>query len=367
MINKFLNVTFNSFFRTLGRFLFYILIALLVYFCVEGFPTVHATTGSGWGANKNIQYSIVTYSKSGSTINTVGAYFTGTTGSQDEYYPVQYSTIEANKNFGVGVQYSFIKGNIYYANLYLCSASTALNTGLNVSLGSVDTLSAMTSNTSYSYITRASMSPQPFGSLSNFSASNCYSYIFAFVPKSNQPWAGLNFNSVTTGQKIYIVGLDISNGGLYTSVTNEQIQETIKTEMNELQEKQDKTNEKLGEIDSTLNNSDTSGAENQAGGFFSNFKDSDYGLSDVITMPLEVIKNITSSRCSPLVLPIPFVDTNVTLPCMNTIYSQYFGNILTIYQTITTGMIAYWVCINIFATVKGFKDPESDNVEVMEL
>lgn len=156
--------------------------------------------------------------------------------------------------------------------------------------------------------------------------------------------------------------------------TNNKLQQETNDKLdknNQLQQetndKLDETNKELGDINDNITSTDTSDAEDKANGFFSNFDDNDYGLSDVITMPLNVIKNITSTSCTPLVLPIPFVNTDVTLPCMNTIYSQFFGNILTIYQTITTGMIGYWVCINIFAMVKGFKDPDSDNVEVMEL
>lgn len=131
--------------------------------------------------------------------------------------------------------------------------------------------------------------------------------------------------------------------------------------------KMDETNDKLGDLNNTMNSSDTSGAEGQANGFFGNFKDDDYGLSDVITMPLSFINNISKATCSPLEIPLPFVSQNINLPCMMTVYQTYFGGFLTIYQTITTGMIAYWICINLFATVKGFKDPDSDNVEVMEL
>lgn len=103
-----------------------------------------------------------------------------------------------------------------------------------------------------------------------------------------------------------------------------------------------------------------------SGGFFDDFEDDDYGLSDIIVMPLETIKGITSSTCTPLKFPLPFVNQEVELPCMNTIYSQ-FGPILSIYQTITFGMIAYWVCINIYAMVRNFKNPDSDEIEVMNL
>lgn len=169
---------------------------------------------------------------------------------------------------------------------------------------------------------------------------------------------GNRFSSGETDQKIIT---DFMITKEYTSTWYPYSTEKICTN------KIDETNEKLDDLNNNLTSTDTSGAEGAAGGFFDNFDDNDYGLSDVITMPLELIKKITNTSCTPLVLPIPFVNTNVTLPCMNTIYSQFFGNILTLYQTITTGMIAYWICINIFGMVKGFKDPDKDNVEVMEL
>lgn len=117
----------------------------------------------------------------------------------------------------------------------------------------------------------------------------------------------------------------------------------------------------------TIKDSDTSGAESSANDFFGSFDSDDKtGLSDVITMPLNTIKNMTSSVCKPLSFPLPFVNKNMELPCMTSVYSK-FGSILTIYQTITFGMIAYWVVVNIFATVRNFKDPDSDQIEVMSL
>lgn len=127
-----------------------------------------------------------------------------------------------------------------------------------------------------------------------------------------------------------------------------------------------KQTESIDKVDDTLNNSDTGGAGDTANSFFGDFEDKDFGLSDIITMPLQTIKNITSATCSPLTFPLPFVDTNMSLPCMSQIYSK-FGSILTIYQTITFGMIAYWVTVNIFATVRNFKNPDSDEIEVVSL
>lgn len=128
----------------------------------------------------------------------------------------------------------------------------------------------------------------------------------------------------------------------------------------------DETNQQLGDLNSNLTDSniDTSGAN----GFFNNYQYDDYGLSSIITAPLELIKKLNNSQCTELSIPLPYVkNQNLKLPCMNTIYKQHFNSLFTLYQNITTGFIAYWVAIRIFALVKSFKDPEDDKIEVLDL
>lgn len=130
---------------------------------------------------------------------------------------------------------------------------------------------------------------------------------------------------------------------------------------------QQQTNEKLDKLDDTLNDDDTSSSENQIDGFFNNFEDNHHGLSSVITAPLVFIRNLLNHSCSPLRLQLPFVDSVVNLPCMKSIYQQHFGLFFNLYQTITTGVIAYAVLIRIFATIKGLQDPQNDKIEVFNL
>lgn len=127
------------------------------------------------------------------------------------------------------------------------------------------------------------------------------------------------------------------------------------------------TNDKLDDLNDNITNSDISGANDSASDLVNSFEDKDYGLSDIITIPLATIESITSNSCNSLVLPLPFVDKNITLPCMNSIYSDTFGLFFTMYQTITTGIIGYYICVNVYRLVKGFKDPTDDKIEVMEL
>lgn len=132
-------------------------------------------------------------------------------------------------------------------------------------------------------------------------------------------------------------------------------------------EEQEETNNKLDDLNDNITSSDISSANDSANDLVNSFEDNEYGLSDIITIPLATIESITSNSCNSLVLPLPFVDKNITLPCMNSIYSDTFGLFFTMYQTITTGIIGYYVCVNVYRLVKGFKDPTDDKIEVMEL
>lgn len=143
--------------------------------------------------------------------------------------------------------------------------------------------------------------------------------------------------------------------------------EALQDSLNDMVGKQGETNEKLDDLKDSITSDDTSGADSQASDFFSNFESNDFGLTGIITAPLNLISNIASSNCSPLTLPLPFVNKNLTLPCLMPIYETYFGSFLTLYQIITFGLISYYVIVNILAMVKGFKDPDNDEIQVVEL
>ena len=146
-------------------------------------------------------------------------------------------------------------------------------------------------------------------------------------------------------------------------------QQKCSSKLDDTNDKLNDTNDKLDDLNNTINNDDTSSAVNKANDFFSGFTTDTFGLTSIITSPLTLIGSITSSTCSPLSLKIPFLEknNNLQLPCMSTIYQDNFGSFLTVYQTITFGITAYWVCIKIFALVKDFKNPDEDKVEVLDL
>lgn len=120
-------------------------------------------------------------------------------------------------------------------------------------------------------------------------------------------------------------------------------------------------------INDTLNNDNVDESLTEADSFFNDFTTNTHGLTGIITAPLNAIQSLTSKTCSPLVLPLPFVDKDLTLPCMREIYVDNFGAFMNLYDVITLGIISYWVMVRIFALVKDFKNPDHDEIEVMDL
>ena len=118
----------------------------------------------------------------------------------------------------------------------------------------------------------------------------------------------------------------------------------------------------------TITDDDVGEAENSATSFFDDFEVSDYGgLSGIITAPLNTISNLVSNTCTPLVLPLPFVNQNLTLPCLDSIYSEHFGSFYTIYQAILLAIISYRCIRSLFYDTRGFINPEDDRIEVLDL
>lgn len=176
-------------------------------------------------------------------------------------------------------------------------------------------------------------------------------YITIWTPSGDQRASvcvSQRFNySVSTSQGLQDINNSVQNG-------NENVENAVK-----------ENTQATKEVNNTLK--DSSVDNQQAEGFFNDFNDNSHGLSGIITAPLNMINNLASATCSSININIPFVNTEFTLPCMSTIYQQNFGSLFSIYRTITFGIVAYYVCVNIFALVKGFKDPENDKVEVVEL
>lgn len=148
---------------------------------------------------------------------------------------------------------------------------------------------------------------------------------------------------------------------------NSATEDAINIQTEIIKDGQDKIIKGQDKINDTLNDEDTSEAGNKIKGFFNDFTTNTHGLTGIISSPLNAIQSLTSKTCTPLVLPLPFVDKDLTLPCMRQIYTDNFGAFMNLYDVIIIGIVSYWVMVRIFTLVKDFKNPDHDEVEVVDL
>lgn len=96
-------------------------------------------------------------------------------------------------------------------------------------------------------------------------------------------------------------------------------------EQQQTNDKQDQTNDKLDDLNNKLTDTsapDTSGFGNVSGWLPAGPVDS------ILTLPLKVMNTISgvlSGSCSSISLPLPFIDSNLDLPCGDTFYDGVTG------------------------------------------
>ena len=111
----------------------------------------------------------------------------------------------------------------------------------------------------------------------------------------------------------------------------------IQNSMDEQNKLQEETNNKLDNIENSLTDEtppDLSVLENSAGWLPPG------PLDTILTLPLALLNNLTTNlnkQCNPVIVELPFVEENITLPCITTLYEQ-MGVLNTIFQT--AGIVA---------------------------
>lgn len=302
---------------------------------------------------------------------------TSDNGVISQYVAPYYSNIPNDSNgamFIYMLNTPMLKDYLYTFTAYFCSPSGSINISNDSTIWSANS-QASVYNMSYPSIYSkklfsASLSGNYFSDEWGYSNS-CVSLSYTISPQIDSAYIGLRLNFDGPSNNIVnLMGYSFDSLGLYSSSISSIIDNAnfaSSESIEEVQQNIDEVKKQINDLNDSINNSDSSGASSSAGGFFEDFTTDTFGLTAVITAPLNFIKSLTSSSCKPLNIPLPFVDTNLTLPCMSTIYNQYFGGFYTLYQTITTGLIAYWVCVRIFNLVKDFKNPDHDEIEVMDL
>lgn len=156
----------------------------------------------------------------------------------------------------------------------------------------------------------------------------------------------------TAGEYFVIWGLKSDNDKLMVTLSSngtsyEPYGEQI------CQNKIDDTNDKLDGIQGSITDStppDTSGLENSAGWLPPG------PLDSILNLPLTMLNSLTNSlgkTCSPLTLTLPYVNKNIEIPCLSSIFAQITGvdSLWTWVGTIASVLILYNYLLNLYAWV----------------
>lgn len=103
-----------------------------------------------------------------------------------------------------------------------------------------------------------------------------------------------------------------------------------------------------------------------ADGFFSDFDDSDYGLSDIIKAPLLVIRSLTvGDTCRSLDFNV--LGSDVSFPSGCILWNEVPSNVENIFYILVYGLVAYVVGTDLVKLINDIKSPEESEVQTLDL
>lgn len=384
-MKKIFNWTFGGVFRTLGRILAYVLVGGLIFLIAQkndlkitdllGIGKVYAETGTYNSSTYNYYY---TYCSGQGTncyfSNAIASWPSlGTISHPSSQYPIGAIGFRAYLNSGY-----YNSGNSYKFKYRVCESNkwtgddSLLNVRNNARILKVDyntTNSATNATEGDTSTVGLVISDDP-------SSNYCWYAEFTYTPTTNIRYIGfyMSLNGFTdfeqTGNPTFkgiYSGNDFRTNGLTITYSTDATSTAINNQTTIINNSLQDQTEAINNIDDTLEDDNVDESIDTASDFFNDFTTNTHGLTGIITAPLNAIESLTSKTCQPLVLPLPFVDENLTLPCMREIYVQNFGGFMNLYDIVTLGIVSYWIMVRIFSLVKDFKNPDHDEIEVVDL
>lgn len=121
------------------------------------------------------------------------------------------------------------------------------------------------------------------------------------------------------------------------------------------------------QTNNTLNDDNVDESTNKATDFFNNFDSGNTGsLTDIISLPLDFLDKLNNS-CSSIVLPVPYMG-DITLPCLQSYLSTFIPeSFLNLIKLIVNGFLTYKIIASLIDFINSLKDPNNDDLEVMDL
>lgn len=133
-----------------------------------------------------------------------------------------------------------------------------------------------------------------------------------------------NYNALFTIFGVYYTDENISGDGYDFSIIDKQIKDT-NSKLDDLNKNQQDTNKKLDDVKGAITDETDpklDALKNSSGWLPAG------PLDSILNLPLSFLNNLStnlSKTCQPVNLPLPYVDKTLTLPCLNTIYSEIEG------------------------------------------
>ena len=121
-----------------------------------------------------------------------------------------------------------------------------------------------------------------------------------------------------------------------------------------------------------LNSNDTTQFDNKISNDLSeeNLNQKYDALSDYetfINLPTTLFNSL-SNTCQPISLTIPFINSNLVLPCPETMYRKILGDqVINIIKIIVNGIFLYRIIMVVIRLIEKTVDPQDDKLEVVEL
>lgn len=361
---KYFNCFFSSFFRTLGRIIVYILLGL-VFSTILSKIDVHAQTILGgieigdWSSFTNgAFYNIVStdsIQNKGWDLDSSG--MAGPTSS--------IQTIMNSYGMGMSIcDLSLLTDNYYSFTLLIGSDSNAyyhpFYVNRSTKLGISNNSSVWFTNFNYDNLSD--------GVQQNYISygDSQHIYLNSFTGIFKAPASGTCLNLAFSSNKTldfyrqsFAIGYRLTNLGA-KPLTQEQITnalsqdfENLNNSINNLSSGINETNNKLNDINSSINDSsspDLDGLKNTAGWL------PEGPIDSILNLPLTLLNSLTtnlSKSCTPVELPLPYIDKNLTLPCLSTIYSQIDGLSVWIHSigVIASAFILFQYLMNLYKWV----------------
>lgn len=353
-MNKLFNWTFGSFFRTLGRFLFYLLIGFLISQLINIsdiklpnlFSILNVYAYETWPDSQNINITV-----NGSNLTTTSKLYraSGTHTFRiysDQLYIPAYSDENVFKyNYGyisTCVSSSFTVGA--YSSGYFSKNMRVYMTSVPCQIYNTTAYP----NSVVMYITYELNQGPSSGTrtmCTTGSSSTLCTLDNSFdisVPKNVE----YTLNSYGFSLEPFI--FDDTTSSLINQnqvIINQNNQIINKIDSQTQQQHQDAQDIKNAMTDDSAPN--LSGLNNSAGWLPAGPVDS------ILNLPLSFLTNLSnnlSKSCSPVVLPLPFVNQNLELPCLNSIYNQINGlpAWLNTIGTIASAFILFGYLINLY-------------------